>query len=272
MAKNAPAKTRSKAAEIVPADDFSDFASAGMEGVTSDDILIPRLGIIQSLSPQLKPNKPEHIAGAQAGLIADIGVGDLFEDGVWFLPVAWRKEYLEWAPRDSGKGLQGIHSSPTVLEDCTIDDRRRHVLPNGNYIAETSQFFGFNLTANCRTCFIPMTSTQLKKGRRWLTLAKGEVLRRSDGSEFEAPLFYRSYRLSTVEESNAQGEWFGWKIERDIALPEFEAEKHGSSYTALMQKSKALLETIAAGRAHGDVSDLAYGVDDSETSSDERAM
>ena len=38
---------------------FEDFAGAGLENVTSDDLLVPRLGILQALSPQLNRNKTD---------------------------------------------------------------------------------------------------------------------------------------------------------------------------------------------------------------------
>jgi len=72
--------------------DFEDFAGSGLEGVGADDLLVPRLGVLQALSPQLKKTKSEYIPEAEEGDIADLGTGDLYKDGLWFLPVFYRKE------------------------------------------------------------------------------------------------------------------------------------------------------------------------------------
>jgi len=230
-------------------DDFAAFAGAGMENVTSNDLLVPRLVILQALSPQVNKRKSEYIDGAEVGMIADVGTGEVYPDGVWFLPVFYRKDYLEWAPRDSGKGLVNIHTDPAILDQTTRNERNQPVLPNGNYIAETAQFFGLNLSAGARMCYVPMTSTQLKKARRWNTLAMGEKLKRADGTEFTAPFFYRTYTLQTSEESNSEGDWFGWKIERSLALPEITDEGHGMNWHQLKDDAVQFRESLSKGEA-----------------------
>jgi hypothetical protein len=252
VAKAVAKKKRSTA--ITVADDFSDNAGAGMENVTANDLLVPRLAILQALSPQISKKKAEYIEGAEIGNICDVGTGEIFEDGVLFLPVFYRKDYLEWAPRASGQGLVNIHSDPAILDETTRNEKKQPVLANGNYIAETAQFFGLNLTADNRKCFLPMASTQLKKARKWLTLATGEKLTRDDGSTFTPPLFYRAYHLTTAEESNAEGEWAGWKVDRGLTLPELEAE--GFDWHALKADCEGFLETLVKGTVSGDVSSM----------------
>ena len=236
----------------LPEDDFSAYADAGMEAVRAADMLVPRLAILQALSPQLSQRKAEFIPGAAAGMIADLGTDELFPDGVQFLPVMYAKNYLEWAPRDTGRGLVAIHTDPSILDQCTHDDRRRAIMPSGNYIAETAQFFGLNLSANRRWCFVPMASTQLKKARRWVTLAKGELLKRADGSEFVAPLFYRSYGLTTAYESNNDGEWHGWVITRGPSLPEL---GEPAEWRRINDDALAFRKSLQDGLARADVSE-----------------
>jgi hypothetical protein len=185
-----------------------------------------------------------------------------------FLPVYYRKDYLEWAPRSSGQGLVNIHTDPSILDQCERNERNQPVLPNGNYVAETAQFFGMNLTADGRKSFIPMASTQLKKARKWLTLATGEKLKRADGSTFMAPIFYRTYLLSTAEESNNEGSWSGWKIDRGPALPELGAEPYSMDWKAIKEDAVAFRESLIKGESRADVSQMA----ESGSSDGEEAM
>lgn len=250
----APAASKGKNEVAVADDFFQSNAGAGLDNVTAADMLVPRLTILQSLSPQLKKRDAAYIEGAEVGMICDVGTGQLFPDGIIFLPVYYRKDYLEWAPRASGGGLVAVHTDAAILDQTTRNEKNKPIMPNGNLIQETAQFFGFNLSAGRQMCFIPMASTQLKKARKWVTLATGEKLRRADGSEFVAPLFYRAYELGTAEESNAEGEWAAWTVDRGPALPEMDFD--GVPWQAIAQKAADFRLSIMGGEARGDVSDM----------------
>lgn len=223
---------------------------SGYENVTARDLLIPRLTILQGLSPQVTQGKPEYDKEARVGEIYDVGLQQRFPDGIKFIPVYYCMQWLEWAPRASGKGLQNIHDSDAVLDVAEKDDKGKMVLPNGNYVSETAQLYGLNVTADFRKSFIPMASTQLKKSRRLLTLATGEKLQRPDGTYFVPPLFYRSYMMTTVPESNNEGSWMGWKIERAEALTDFQ------NWQELIVDIKQFRQSLATGLVRGDVSSL----------------
>lgn len=243
-------KTSQELAILEGAGCFEDDAGVGLENVTSKDLLIPRLTILQSLSPQLIRSKPEYMPEAHVGDICDVGTQEILPQEICVLPVHFLKQWLEWAPRASGKGLVNIHHTDGILDDCEKDEKGRQYLKNGNQIIETAQFFILNLSCEGRRSFIGMASTQLRKSRRWLTLATAEKLRRADGSDFTPPLFYRSYMLSTVEESNNEGAWCGWKIERHIALPEMER------WQSLRQEALDFRDSIIAGDVKADVSSM----------------
>lgn len=249
-------KTSASNLPAISGDGFEEFAGAGLENVGASDVLIPRLTILQSLSPQLNKKKSEYIEGSEIGSIVDVGTGEMFPEGVLFLPVLYRKEYLEWAPRSSGLGLVKVHADASILDNAPRNERNQNVLPNGNYVAETAQWFGLNLTADRRKCFIPMASTQLKKSRKWMTLATSERLRRPDGSEFPAPLFYRSYKLTTGTESNSQGEWASWAIARSMTLPEL-GEALGLDWKSVKEEAVAFRDALSAGTVKADNSDEA---------------
>lgn len=244
---------------------FGDRANAGLENVTAADLLIPRLGILQGLSPQVMPSKPEYIKGSVVGQICDIGMSELFEGAVEFLPVYFVKQWLEWAPRASGKGLQNVHETNDILDKTERDEKNRPILPNGNLIAETAQFFGLNLSAGGRQSFLPMASTQLKKSRKWLSLATSEKLTRPDGTEFTPDLFYRSYTLSTVPESNNEGDWIGWKIERSKALPELD------DFRKIYDRALEFQASLVSGKAKGDLASMAEDVETASAGSSETA-
>lgn len=253
----APAKAPSPKQELIApnkstelaviGDEFAGMAS-GLENVTANDIIIPRIGILQALSPQLQKNKPEFIKGAAAGMFCDTATLELYEDELLVIPCFYAKVFLEWAPRASGKGLVHNHGTDaTVLEKCTPDDKGRQVLANGNYIAETATYYVLNMSAGGRRSFIPMTSTQLKASRRWMTQITAEKLKRSNGVEFTPPIFFRSWKATPVEQSNAEGSWFGWKFEPGQNIMELDPTK------SLLREAQEFYQQARDGLVRGDL-------------------
>ena len=60
---------------------------------------------------------------------------------------------------------------------------------------------------------VSMTSTQLKKSRRWNSLMLTQKVSGPSGS-FTPPTYAVIYKLSTVSESNDRGSWFGYQVEK----------------------------------------------------------
>lgn len=252
----APAVVEEQSKAVVTADATQDLlnmmteSGTGLENVTARNLLIPRLTILQGLSPQVSRAKPEFDPDAKVGMIYDVGLQQGFPDGIEFIPVHFVTQWLQWAPRQSGKGLVKVHDNSDILNECVTDEKGRSVLSNGDYIVETAQFYGLNASADFRKSFLPMSSTQLKKSRRLLTLATSEKVKRADGSEFTPALYYRAYSLNTVPESNNQGDWMGWKIERGRSVLEY------PNAASILSDIKSFREAITAGELKGDVGSM----------------
>ncbi|MCI0551088.1 MAG: hypothetical protein L0287_09035, partial [Anaerolineae bacterium] len=214
MAKSPTSLATKQRSSVAVADEsvFDTGRSEGLENVTARDLQIPRLTILQALSPQLQKAKPEFIKGAQAGQFCDVGMGEVFDaEQLHLLPVYFALVHLEWAPRGSGGGFVANHGTDkSILSQCTKDDMGKMVLPSGNYIAETATYYLLNLSASGRRSFLPMASTQLRASRRWMTAIMGQRLKRKDGTEYLPPIYYRSWLASIAEQSNQKGAWFGW--------------------------------------------------------------
>jgi hypothetical protein len=155
VVKSAPAAIIKPSADLMA--EFSGMASSGLENVTANDVIIPRLTILQALSPQVTKSKPEFIKGAEQGNFCDTGTNEIFVDSISVIPCFFARVFLEWAPRSSGKGLVKNHGiDASILDKCTPDDKGRQTLPNGNLIAETATYYVLNMSAGGRRSFIPM--------------------------------------------------------------------------------------------------------------------
>jgi hypothetical protein len=235
-------------------EDFEQYAGEGMENVGARDVLIPRLAVLQALSPQTKKQRAEYIEGAKEGLICDVGTRDLIGEKLHFLPAMYNKVWVEWAPRDTGRGIVRIHADDSILASCGVNDRNQPVTKEGNLIAETAQFFGFNLDRDMRRSFLPMSSTQLKIARQWMTMATGEKLKRADGSLYPAPIFYRSWELTTVPTTDGDNDWYLWKVEPGPSMPELFPNKE--TMRSVMNECRLFRQQLEQGEKRGDLSGI----------------
>jgi len=222
-------------------DDIMEFAG---EGATFDssEMQIPFIRILQAMSPQLKKREAEYIEGAEQGDMFNTVTGDKFkgEDGMIVLPCYQTTKYLEFVPRDLGGGFQGEISPTDPVLQQTTRQGSKEILPNGHELVKSDQHFCLVIDADGITqpVVIDMKSTQLKVSRRWKTkIAMQKVKHPKTGALVLPPLFATQWKFSTVEESNDQGSWFNYTIEKIGLVTERD----------LMQEAKTFRDSIAAG-------------------------
>lgn len=223
-------------------DAMAALSGRGLENVGAKDVIIPRIAVLQQLSPQLQKSKPEFIKGAKVGDICNTASQTLY-DKLTVIPVHYELIWPEWAPRKSDKGLITIHATDECLVDCEKNEDGQWENEAGNIIIETAQFYVLLASDNFKQAFISFQKTQRKKAKRWMTMITDERPKDSKGREFVPPLFYRSYELDVGEESNKQGEWFGWRIERGKAVVEMD------NYEEIIRRCLNFQEAVFQGKA-----------------------
>lgn len=169
-------------------------STKGQENVSVDDLTIPRLGLVQDLSPQRKPNKPEYIEGADSGMLFNNVSTELYGKSINFVPVYFRKEWCIWKLQSAGGGFFGAHTSEALAQeafgDAGYDDEYE--------IVDMAQHFGMVLHADRRPeeIVISMSKSKMKVNRQLNTLVK-----MAGGDRFS-----RVYKISAVEDQNKEGQ------------------------------------------------------------------
>jgi hypothetical protein len=216
---------------LVDASLYEQFAGAGFENQTTEDISIPFLVVLQGLSPQLT-ERPE----LRQGMILNTGTGDYYDgkEGVAFVPALTQHVFVEWKTRAAGGGFVGIHevSSPVVMQAKEAAKKHGAAFgdyntafdadgkPIGNDLIETFYVYGISLgkdKTECQETTLAFTGSRIKKYRNWMTKARSIQLLLGDGRRIPAPLFAHTYRLKTVQEKNTKGSWFNWEVSFDGA-------------------------------------------------------
>lgn len=233
---------------------FDDYAEAGLGKLTRSDVVIPRIAVLSSLSPQLKKNKAEYIEGSEEGDIVDVAMNRILAKGLndeafLFLPVVRVKECIVWKPRSSGGGIV----SREVIDDmehyaakigATRNVKGAFLLPDGTEAIETIQFYGLVLSGDYPSpAFIPMKKSSMKVARKWTTKLSNTLL----PSGKRAPLFYRSWNIGAFLDSNADGEWGNFRVTEGPLLNEL--PNASDVFTAATE----LLKVIQSGEFKADL-------------------
>lgn len=167
---------------IVNMGDFAEFAGAGLENTTAQDINIPYITFLQSGSPQCKKGNEKRIEGATEGDVFATGINRLYktdDDGNSTLNVSIVQKITlltEWAPNRGG--LQGYHSlakkdSLGIKKTKNQDGKEILVLPNGNEVQETDYLFCVAIPSNADEtpffCILSMAQTKRTAVRQLYT-------------------------------------------------------------------------------------------------------
>ena len=207
--------------ELSTAVNFADDAGVGCEDMTKDDMTIPRISILQSLSPQVQKTDDKFIEGAEAGNLLDTVRLETIsgEEGVLIIPISYRTTYIEWKTRKNGGGFVADHGNDrSVLKSCQRNEETGAMInSDGNQIVQTAEYYAFKVdpeTGDASPLVLSMSGSQIKHSRRLNTMInmKREPHPSGQGS-FNPAMFYSAFTFRTKPESNDQGSWFGWDIE-----------------------------------------------------------
>jgi hypothetical protein len=219
-ASKAPVKKDNSLPVTIGANDFESVAKAGLESVSQEDLATPRLKILQKMSPDL-----DNVDGAKAGMILDTVNSKVYDGakGILLLPVAYQRQYVEWQDRGQGSGspVAVYDANSDILGKTTRDDQKKDRLPNGNYVETAANHFVIVVEDEKngvgQPALITLKSTQLKKSRKWNSMMLNIKLQGSKGP-FTPPMYSHLYRLTTTQEGNDFGKWFGIEIEKEKML------------------------------------------------------
>lgn len=207
--------------------DFMKQGNRGAENVGTDDMIIPRIELIQALSPVRKKSDPAYIEGAEEGMLYNNVTRTLYGTEVTVVPVYYTKQFLVWKDRKAGgggsNGFRGAFASKE-LADRAIAELAEEALE----VSDTAQHFVLVRNGDdWQEAVISMAKSKVKVSKRWNSLMR---LSNTDS-------FSRAYKLSATTETNARNEsYFNFNV---AAL--------GFVNKELYERAEKLYETIRAG-------------------------
>lgn len=169
----------------------------GNEGVGSDDMTVPRLELVQSLSEVRKKASPQYIEGIQEGDLYNNVTREVYGESVLFVPVAFVKEYLLWRDQKAGGGFGGSFATEEEAEGVRSTQEK----PEEWEVVDTPQHFGLIIseaTGQVIEAVISMAKSKARVSRKFNSL-----VRLNGGDRFS-----RIYRIRGVSDQNKAGQDF----------------------------------------------------------------
>lgn len=170
----------------------------GSENVEMQDLVIPRIELVQALSYCLEEGGADYIEGAKPGMFYNSVTRELYGPQVVVCPVFFKKQYLCWKDRKKGGGFGGAYdtmqeaneriSRETEEQEAweAIETHQQIVLVVNPDTHETSE------------AVLSCARTKQKVSRQWNSLIRVNGFDR----------FSRIYELFGVDDENSAGEKF----------------------------------------------------------------
>lgn len=174
---------------------MSQGTARGSEEVKSTDIVLPRLEIVQALSPIKETN-----AEAKEGYLFNSVTQEVIGEAAYFVPVYYRMEYLVWKDQDQGGGFFGSFNSQKDAEDRLASAVSEGENPDHIQIVDTPVQYGIRVHDNgeIEQIVISMAKTKSKVSRKW-----NAIIQIAGGDRFS-----RVYKISTFRDENKKGQKF----------------------------------------------------------------
>lgn len=197
----------------------------GSEAVGVDDITIPRVDVLQDLSPQVKKSKPEYIEGAEPGLLFNTVTGKLYGGELIIVPVLFRKEYVIWKDRDSGGGFRGAFSTEEAANAALarLEDSKQCE------VVDTAQHFVLIIDSDGAVdeAVLSMSKSKMKCSRQLNTL-----IRMSGGDRWA-----RAYNLTPIAVDGQKGDYYNMMVKQLGYVPK-----------DIFDRAEEMYESVKAGR------------------------
>lgn len=213
---------------------------AGMEKVTKEDLILPRLKLLQPLSPEVQEEDSEAKAGQMVNSIdAKLNYGS----ELTFTPILFFKSRIRWTPRgddappDAPKGMEctstdsltardakGLTKAGEPTADCSVCVHQ--AFSADGKPPRCSLYMNFASLIDGQPIVVSMEKTKLPAAKNLLTMAsmlKGGGL----------ALFAGRYKLSTKKIKNDKGTYYIFVVEAAGITSEEDYSKAKAAYEGL---------------------------------------
>ncbi len=226
MANNTNVAVQSeKFGGVATIEERGDYVGRGSENVTTDDLAIPRLKLLQMINPEVEPGNPKQVEGAQAGMIMNSVTEELYTS-LFLINLSFTKKIVVWRKRKLGGGMVGSYDTEQealdALEEQGLAVKDHDISENPTHLVLLLDDEGNPKSV----ALLDMPGVKVKKSRIWNTLINDEE---KQGN----PRFGCVWQLGVVSESNSSGNFFNYDVSLVAHAPDELYDQAVEMYSAL---------------------------------------
>ena len=173
--------------------------------------------------------------------------------GVHFLPCAFQRRFIQWAPRGAEGGYKGevlpenIDALRTAGKLVELDGKLYVPDENGNVsekksdrLVDTRSHYGLIVgeDGSVAMVLLALSSTQIKKSKRLMSILNEAKVAGPNGF-VTPPTWMNRVKLTTVLENNDEGTWHGVRFEADGFIGSQELYEAGKTFHNAIAKGAA---------------------------------
>lgn len=172
----------------------------GNENVTRQDITIPRIGLIQSLSPEREKGHAKRIEGCEEGQFFNTVTRELLPETFNFVDIFYTKTWGVFIKRPFGGGFKGQFATEAEAAVFVAAQENASQLE----VVETGVHVIVRLTEDdqpVETAILMFTVSKLKVSRDMNTILRGTGAAR----------FATKWAMAAIAEKSAKGSYYNFK-------------------------------------------------------------
>jgi len=186
------------------------------------ELVVPRVKILQTGSPEAQEDSNQYIPGAKSGMFYNTANGKVTpgQEGMICCIVGHQKLTIEWLPRTTGGGLVKIWGMDDGWKALCEPDQRdvfNPVTKDGHIIDKQRSFLIFDIdtkTGDAEPTFFNMSRTAIPRANRLSSMLTQTRMKMSDGRIITPPYYYYLYKCTLDRISNEKGNWWLPKFEK----------------------------------------------------------
>jgi len=230
----------------------------GMEDVDQSDIVLPRLGLCQALSPQKRKSDKAYIENLQEGELFNSVTQEIYGTSLEIIPLFFFKNRIKYFPIEDGGGIEcmsangidGGSLNPMGCASCRFSawgngSTKEEDMSNPPLCTYYHNLMCFTLTDNPMPIAMSYKATGLKLSKQFLANVRLSRL----------PMYAKKYKISVVTVRDGSNEWF----EKKLVPSGFPDE---SLYRQMEEHFKALREMNIKVDTTGEAADVDFPTDD----------
>lgn len=181
--------------------------TTGTEGITSDDIRLPRLAIAQGLSPQVTPGDSAYMEDLKLFQMFNDFSKVIYGNGpLFFIPVRRDVRRIEFKPRSEGGGVIDMNVSPNDPRTLwTNDGEGKRVPPKATKFNEFVVLLLDTKTGQVSEPIVLSIKDTNKWNRRAATDLNGFIKMHASKGKKSVPIYGVIYTIESKPEKNDSG-------------------------------------------------------------------